>query len=55
MRKIYHTIKVSIVRGGVTQIHSERGPGQNLNIRKFLKSPVVSKQEQFVARQKQLR
>ena len=55
MRKIYHTIKVSIVRGGVTQIHSERGPRQNLNKRNFLKSPTISKQEQFVAKQKQLR
>ncbi len=55
MRKLYQTIKVSIVRGGVTQIHSERGPGQNLNIRKFLKCPAVSKQEQFVVKQIQLR
>ena len=43
---MYLTIKVSIVRGGVTQIHSECRPGQHLNKRKSLNSYANIKQDQ---------
>ena len=43
---MYLTIKVSIVRGGVTQIHSECRPWQHLNKRKSLNSYANIQQDQ---------